>query len=337
MTPRRQDALWAHALGDSLLGNRGLVKAGMMLLPWAAMLARGSGFLRPGTVPAFFHMLLAVFAWIMTCILANDLADKQDDLAAGKRRWINRLPAPARVVVTAALVGLGPGVLILSKAPVRALWTYLGAAALGLAYSLKPFRLKRRGAWGVLGYSAACALAYAFIPWAWLGAGWKILAVMAGAVFLDKWVNLHFHQVIDLAADRVRGVETHAVLAGAARARRSLQFWAWLATLWFAFALVEATAFEPKGWRAAGLAIIAGVSIMGGLAGARLLRKFRPGSSLIRELPPAYLASALAVFRLLPLILILRFCLEAPALWPVAGTAGLLVGLESLMLVRYPS
>jgi len=337
MTLSRQDALWKHALGDSLLGNRGLVKANMMLLPWAVMLARESRFLRPRTAPAFFLMLLVIIAWLMTCILANDLADSRDDRAAGKRRWINRLPSPARVAVTAVFVCLGPGVLILSRAPVRALWTYTGAAALGLAYSLKPLRLKERGLWGVLGYSASCTLAYVFIPWAWLGARWRTLAVMGVAVFLDKWVNLHFHQVIDLAGDRTQGIDTHAVLAGAARARQYLQYWAWSATLWFGFVLVEATASEPRVWRVAGLAIVVGASVMGGLSVARLSRKLQPGSSLIRELPPAYLASAFAVFRLLPLILILRFCLEAPALWPVAGAAGLLVGVESLMFFRYPS
>ncbi|MCJ7612083.1 MAG: UbiA family prenyltransferase [Candidatus Aminicenantes bacterium] len=337
MTLRRQDALWKHALGDSLLGNRGLVKANMMLLPWAVMLAREGRFLRPGTAPTFFLMLLVIFAWLMTCILANDLADSRADRAAGKRRWINRLPSPARVAVTAVLVCLGPGVLILSRAPVRALLTYAGAAALGLAYSLKPLRLKGRGVWGVLGYSASCTLAYVFIPWAWLGARGRILAVMGVAVFLDKWVNLHFHQVIDLEGDRAQGVDTHAVLEGAARARQHLQYWAWLTTLWFGFVFVEATAAEPRVWRIAGLAIVVGVFVMGGLSVARLSRKLQPGSSLARELPPAYLASAFAVFRLLPLILILRFCLEAPALWPVEGAAGLLVGVESLMFFRYPS
>jgi len=336
-TLRRQDALWKHALGDSLLGNRGLIKANMMLLPWAVMLARGGRFLRPGTASTFFLMLIVVFGWLMTCILANDLADSRDDQAAGKRRWINRLPSPARVAVTAVLVCLGPGVLILSRAPVRALWTYIGAAVLGLAYSLKPLRLKGRGVGGVLGYSASCTLAYVFIPWAWLGSSWRILAVMGIAVFLDKWVNLHFHQIIDLAGDRVRGVETHAVLTGAARARRYLQYWAWTAALWFGFVLVEAIAAEPRGWRVTGLAIVAGASVMGGLSVACLSRKLRPDSSLVRELPPAYLASAFAVFRILPLILIIRFCLEAPALWPVAGAAGLLVGVESLMIFRYPS
>jgi 4-hydroxybenzoate polyprenyltransferase len=326
-----------HALEDSLLGNRGLVKANMMLLPWAVMLAQGSGFLRTGTILTFFLLLLVVLAWLMTCILVNDLADSRDDRAAGKRRWINRLPPPARVAVTAVLVCLGPGVLFLSNAPGRVLWTYAGSAALGLAYSLKPLRLKGRGLWGVLGYSVSCALAYVFIPGAWLGTSWRVLAVFGGAVFLDKWVNLHFHQVIDLAGDRAQGIETHAVRAGAARARQYLQYWAWSATLWYAFVLVEATATEPKGWKVAGLAIVAGASIMGVLSVACLSGKMRPGSSLVRELPPAYLASAFAVFRLLPLILILRFCLEAPALWPAGGTAFLLVGVESLMLIRYPS
>jgi len=336
MTLRRQDALWKQALGDSLLGNRGLAKASMMLLPWAVMLGRGNRFVRPGTVSTFFLVLLSVFGWLMTCILANDLADSRDDRAAGKQRWINRLPSCLRVAVAGLLFCLGPAILVISKAPGRVFLAYVVATVLGLAYSLEPFRFKTQGALGILFYSLSCVAAYVLIPWAWLDPGWKDLPVVGIAVFLDKWVNLHFHQVIDLGADRAQGVETYAVLAGAGGARRNLRSVSYLTMLPFAFVLYDAAAAEPRGWRIATLSIVFAAAVVVGLVIERVMKRSKPDSAFIRELPSAYLASAFAVFRVLPLVLILRFCLETPALWPVGGTALILVAVESRMLFRYP-
>ena len=89
-----------HLLGEFLFGNRGLIKANMMLLPWAVMIARGRGVSRPDTVPMFYSIWLTVVGWLTTCILANDLADRRVDRAFGKQRWINRLAPGLRAVVT---------------------------------------------------------------------------------------------------------------------------------------------------------------------------------------------------------------------------------------------
>ena len=101
-------------------------------------------------------------------------------------------------------------------------WLVL-AVVIGLLYSVRPVRLKERGLGGVAAYGIICAIAYAVVPWAWLGAAWRVLAILAAVVFLDQSVNLHFHQVLDYQADRGRSSGTYAVRAGLEAARRTLR------------------------------------------------------------------------------------------------------------------
>jgi 4-hydroxybenzoate polyprenyltransferase len=327
---------WKRAVQDSLLGNRGLTKAVLLLLPWAVLVAPEHGFAAPGAASGFFLMLAAISGWLMTCILANDLADRREDAAAGKVRWVSLLPGPARVAAFGFAFALGPAVLILSAAPTRAGWAYAAATALGLSYSVRPFRLKTRGRLGIAAYALACTAAYVLLPWAWLRAGWAA-AALGVAVFLDKWVNLSFHQVVDLAADEDQGVRTHAVRAGAPAARRSLDGWARGAVVGFVPALWAALDGQAPGMKIAILAVTGVVVLGGSLVLSRQGQQARPGGSLVRELPAVYLASAYGLFRVLPLVLILRFALDAPALRPVMAAALGLVALDSLMLLRYPS
>ncbi len=88
-----------HLLGEFFFGNRGLIKANMILLPWAVMVARGQGVRRLNALPVFFLIWLTLVGWLTTCILANDLADRRVDRAFGKQRWINRLAPGLRAVV----------------------------------------------------------------------------------------------------------------------------------------------------------------------------------------------------------------------------------------------
>ena len=324
--------LWKHILREAVLGNRGLVKAGMLLLPWTVVVIGGDGYRESEILSTFFLIFLTVASWLMTCILANDISDSRDDRAAGKQRWINRLPRTARILITAFFLGLGPGILLLSKAPAGTWPAYCGAVVLGLSYSLKPLRLKGAGIRGILAYSMSCAVAYVFIPWTWLSSRWELLLVLAPAVFLDKWVSIHFHQVMDFEADHAQNIKTYAVLVGAERARRNLRRLARLASLWLVIVLVVAAFLQPLRWGAAALAITGAVVLLGGLWIRMTYKSPAKTPSLVRELPWYYSASAYAVFRILPLILIFRLSLEAPSLWAVEGTAAILVAAESLFL-----
>ena len=335
MTSERS-SLWKHIARESLLGNRGLTKAVMVFLPWAVILTLREG--EPssgGDAAGFFRMLFAVVCWILVCILANDIADRREDRTAGRERWIGRLPLPAAGLVVLALFGAGLAAVPGFRASSGTVPAYIAASAFGLLYSVKPFHFKKRGAWGILFYSLAGTAAYAVMPWAWMGAAPVVLAALAPAVFLDKWVNIHFHQVIDYESDLRLEVRTYSVRAGLGRARKTLRFASGLAALWFAGVTVFISVMLSFGW----MVIIPSAAILVVLGGARYSvsskRKGRTDMPLVRELPFLYLGLSYALFRVIPLILIVRLVLRDPALGPAAAAAIVLVGAESLFVYSY--
>lgn len=329
-------SLWRHLAREGVFGNRGLAKAVMVLMPWAVLRALGEREAVPGgDAPGFFGLLLMVVCWILVCILANDLVDREEDRAAGKVRWISRLPFPAAVLLVIAFFATGLAVVPLARAALSSALAYIGASAFGLLYSLPPARLKGRGALGILFYALGSAAAYAVLPWTRMGGGVEVLAVLATAVFLDKWVNIHFHQVIDHDRDGATGTRTYAVRAGIEPAARTLRAASLVAAAWSAATVgFIALALAPL-WRE--LVIAAAVlSVLGGaLYTGRSRRKGPAVSLLVRELPAWYLGASYALFRAVPLVLMVRLVLEEPALWPVAAAFLFLIGAESLFVYAY--
>ena len=329
-------SLWRHVAREILLGNRGLTKAVMVLLSWTVIRTLRDGAPgRGGDAAGFFRILIVVVCWILVSILANDLADREEDRAAGKRRWINRFSLPAAGFMISALFGAGLAVLLASRAPVGAGLTYIAASAMGLLYSVSPFRFKQRGAWGILFYSLAGAAAYAVLPWVWMGASPGILAALAPAVLLDKWVNIHFHQVIDYDGDLGPGTRTYAVRAGTERARRTLRFASGIAALWFAGVIIFVSlALEPA-WRAIVPASAVLVVLGSAHYSASSKRKGRKETPLVQKLSFTYLGTSYALFRAIPVILMVRLAFRDPALGAAAAAAILLVGAESLFVYSY--
>jgi 4-hydroxybenzoate polyprenyltransferase len=300
----------AKGLGDTLWGRRGLVKTGSLWLPLLCVAFRASA--GGPDAAACFLVFGAVACWSVGSVLVNDAADRRQDRDAGKRRWIAQLPAAQGVALVAAL--LGAGGLILARADAAAAAVYAAAVVISLAYSVEPVRLKRRGRWGLLAYGAACALAYVIVPWTFFRGDWLALTVLAPAVFLDKWVHLHFHQVLDADADRSSGVSTYATAVGPEQARRSLRRFAWLASLAMCAALAYAVhALSGQGRSAAvfglGAALAAGVSAC---VGARLQIM---DSALTRELPWIYLGLGYGVFRAAPAAGFLHDACRYPLAW----------------------
>jgi 4-hydroxybenzoate polyprenyltransferase len=335
MKPGRP-SLWSHFARESLFGNRGLTKAVMALLAWAVIRTFRDGEPGPaGNTAGFFLILFVVVCWIFVCILANDLADRAEDLAAGKRRWIARLPLPAAGFVVLALFSAGLAAVLASGAPVGAGIAYSAASTLGLLYSVRPFRFKRRGAWGILFYSLAGAAAYAVVPWAWMGASVGMLAALAPAVFLDKWVNVHFHQIIDHESDLRLGTRTYAVRAGAERARRALTLASGIAAVWFAGVIVYISTALPSPWKLV-IPSTAVLVVLGSAYYAGTPKRMRQeGTPLVQKLSFYYLGTSYALFRAIPLILMVRLAFRHPALTAPAAAAILLVGIESLFVYSY--
>jgi hypothetical protein len=276
----------------------------------------------------------AVVCWGFVSTLTNDRVERDHDSAAGKQRWIGAI-APAWAAA-AILAFFAAGWVSLLEARVRpeARWAYLAATLLGLAYSLRPLRLKERGAWGLCGYSLSCACAYALLPWAALGAGPEALAFVGLAVGLDKWVHLHFHQIVDHDADLAGGVRTYAVRAGLDQARRVLRWFAWASAGACAAAIVYAAALLPAR-RAPILALTAGVLLASALL-ARGARRFSPlRTALLCELPWAYLGLSLAAFRVVPLFIFSAAALARSPLRPACAALSVLIAADAWLLLRY--
>jgi hypothetical protein len=187
------------------------------------------------------------------------------------------------------------------------------------------------------GYALSATIIYVVVPGAWLSGSPLVVSLLFLAVFSDKWVQLHFHQVVDHAADLASGTRTFAVKAGLQSARRTLRAAALLAAVSIGCLLAVIAGFSlgsaVKKAAAFGLVIIV-VAASGAYAKAA---KRRPGgaSSLIRELPPVYLGLSYLAFCALPPIALAVLAFREPLLWIVAAMSGLSMIRLSWQLFRY--
>ncbi len=318
-----------RVVADVLVGPRGIVKAIHAFWPLSLCLTAGG---RAGwTVPlAAFG---AAACWAQAAILCNDVVDRPQDAAAGKGRWVGALPGWTAWAAVAAPAFAGLALVwAAGGGPVTAS-IYAVAVVLAFAYSLPPLRLKTRGLWGPAAYAASACLAYAVLPWAWTGAPAWVLAAACPAVLLDKWVNLHFHQVIDAEADRATGARTFAVSVGEGRARGALAWAAGLASVAMAAGVACSVAVAGLWGRAVGGAALLTLAGMA-LHVARARR--RPGPTvLVAELPWHYLGLTTALFRVVPAVLLLRLALRDPSLRGAAALFAVLLLIEARHLVGY--
>jgi 4-hydroxybenzoate polyprenyltransferase len=326
--------VWRYFARAIIWGKRGLIKSNALWLPLAVLLTKSAYAGERPMLVLCFQIFLTVACWSSASILANDLADRQRDRAAGKQRWICYLPKGVGVLILAVLFGLGAGLVVICSGKASASLSYGGAVALGLLYSIKPVRFKERGIWGLLAYSLSGTFAYVIMPWAWVGSGRVLLLILAPAVLLDKWVNLHFHQVIDYGADRTTQTRTHTAVLGLEQGRRLLKYFTAFAAVSLLTVLVYIVLLLPL-WRMV-ILLAAGIIILAGALYTKVSRQ-RPdrASLLLRELSSLYLGLTYAVFRILPLILFVRLALGEPTIWIVVGAVALLMMLESWYAVRY--
>ncbi len=320
-------------LRELALGRRGVGKAVHVWLPVGTLVAAafpGS----PGRVlAAAAGAFVAAACFTQVSILLNDIADVREDRAAGKERWITRLPVPAAVALLGLVAALGGAALGAAGAGGRAIAIYGASLALGVAYSLPPLRLKTRGLAGPLAYAAAAAGAYALVPAAALGGVHGAGGILAAVVFADKLVHLLHHQVADRGEDAMSGLRTFAVEAGADRARRALRRSAWLAILSFtALALALLLWGRPREAVAAAGIVAAGAAAAAWAAG----RPWVAAAPFSRELPAAYLGAAVAGVRVLPVVLLAAASVAEPALLPLAPAAAATAAVELASYRRGP-
>ena len=322
--------LWKHITKESIWGNRGLIKISSLLLPLSVILTFNTHEIGHENVTTFFQISLVVTSWLFLSILTNDIADYKDDHISGKMRWINRLSPVLRALIILLLLGIGLGTLLLCRSPISTTWIFSAAVVTGFFYSFKPLRLKEHRIWGLLTYSLACTLGYCVIPWTWLAANWTLLLLLAPAVFLDKWINLHFHQVVDYESDYKIGTKTYAVFVGPGYARKTLTWISGLNSLWLVVVFLYVALLVPA-WRA--------VIILAVLACGFYIfitrRSSRNETSLVRELSGIYLGLAYAILRILPLVLIVRLSLREPSMWAAVALTVVILMVESWFFLRY--
>ncbi len=330
-------AIGADAFREVLLGPRGVTKMSHLWLPAAALLlAAPQSDLKAG-FSAILALFFVVLFKVMFSIQVNDLCDREEDEAAGKRRWITRMPSGAGVFMTASCAAAGGIIIVTQSGSHRVILAYAASLLLGLFYSLRPVRLKERGILGLAGYALSAATLYVLVPGTWLEGGPLVVSLLFLAVFSDKWVQLHFHQVIDHAADLANGTRTFAVEAGLPSARRSLRAAALFAALSIGCLLAYIVGLLPGGAvrnaAAGGLGIL--VVLTAGVYAKAAKRRPGGGSSLIRELPPVYLGLSFMAYCALPPVAFAYLALREPLMWIVTGLSGISLLRLSWQLFRY--
>jgi 4-hydroxybenzoate polyprenyltransferase len=336
MMSNESPKLWKHIAKESIWGNRGLIKISSLFFPVSAILTFSTREIGHENVSAFFQISLVVASWMFLSILFNDIADFRDDQLSGKLRWINRFSPIFRVLIIVFFLGIGLGTPTISRSPISTVWIFLAAVVTGFFYSFKPLRLKERGIWGLFAYSLACTFGYSVIPWIWLSAKGIVLLLIAPAVFLDKWVNLHFHQVVDYESDFETGTKTYAVSVGSGKARNSLRWASSFASLWFLTVFLYFTLLLPT-WQTYVFLAVVTVLLVSGFYIFSVRRSSRNATSLVRELSWSYLGFAYAVLRFFPLVLFIRLSLSEPSIWAVVAFVAFILIVESWFWLRYPN
>jgi 4-hydroxybenzoate polyprenyltransferase len=232
-----------------------------------------SGIPFPFLWPVVGLTLLALIVCASYVSILNDLTDAEDDRASGKP---NRGPGELHlypVLLLAACLGAGGGFLIVWRKDGLLFSAYLLCWVAFTLYSAPPFRLKRRGIWGVMADASgahlfptmfAVVLVYhwnrtqASAEWTILVALWSLAAGLRGILC---------HQVEDAANDRKIGLRTFVFLHGTKAAERLgvltslLEFAAFTAMLWLtrnslaALFLVLYGLFALIRWRLLGIGL----------------------------------------------------------------------------------
>jgi 1,4-dihydroxy-2-naphthoate octaprenyltransferase len=329
-----QAPLWLQIGRQSIWGKRGIAKTGSFWLPASVLCWHAAGEELDTRGLVYLLLFLAGVCRTQAATLSNDLADRAQDLAAGKSRWISSVPRRTGHLIVAASAALGVLLLLFAGAPRAVHAAFLLSTALAIFYSVPPVRFKARGIQGLLAFSFSCACFYVLAPWLWFSGNTAVSVFLLLAVFLDKWVNLHFHQIVDYEADRALETGTYVVRAGLARARETLAWFAVSAILAMTGLLVVLWIDLP--WTGRTSVMLCGAVVLAASGHAFLARR-RPdrASALVKELPPLYLGLAFGVWRVLPILLFLPLALEHPGLWIPAGIAAAVTLADSLFYSSY--
>lgn len=163
----------------------------------------------------FFVFFLFSMASTTYGYLINDLADRELDALHGKSNTFEEDSTATAVLVVGLsfLVSVFLGINFAGKRFFLALW--LVWAVVATSYSVKPVRLKERGAWGLYPVVVAQRALPVLIIFSAFGHGdpWDVVFFTAYIFFRGLSSDLS-HQIEDYQRDRTSGTGTYAVKAG---------------------------------------------------------------------------------------------------------------------------
>lgn len=174
--------------------------------------------------PAALALLGALVPGAIYVSAVNDLADREEDEAAGKANRMAGRPLWQIVPMVALPVAAGLAFAFHWRSDPPLLLAYLAAWIAFSLYSLRPIRLKARGLAGVIADASGAhlfpSLVAALLVFHQTGAqpDWPWIAAVAawGAGYGVR--GILWHQLHDLANDRAAGVRTFAQRHGPERA-----------------------------------------------------------------------------------------------------------------------
>jgi len=263
------------------------------------------------------YLILAVVCKVQFSIQMNDLSDREEDKAAGKQRWTEHLSYPFSLALAIAFIAVGLGTAAFAGRSPAATLAYMASTLLGLFYSSRPVRFKERGIWGLIVYALSATIIFVVVPWAWFDSSLFMLFFLFCVVFSDKWIQIHFHQIVDYENDREYGTKTFVVQNGLKRAQSTLQLAAFLASFFMASLLLYLL-FLSKLATIQQIVLLACTVVIlaaSGIYAQIIKRTSATSSALVKELPWIYLGLAFLLFAVLPPLGFILLALKNPLMW----------------------
>jgi hypothetical protein len=190
---------------------------------------------------------------------------------------------------------------------------YLCGMFFGYFYSLSPIRFKNRGILGLFSYSIATTVIYSLLPGTLFNVNFPLLLCLSCSLFLDKWVNLHFHQVKDFNNDRRTGLKTYVAARGIERSRITLKRIAFIASLAMLLLLLLIILMEKSRFMQYIMVIVSAAVIISIFIYVRRFFNKRPAhQDMLKELPWYYLSLTYLLFRVLPPLMFIELTALEP-------------------------
>jgi 1,4-dihydroxy-2-naphthoate octaprenyltransferase len=247
------------------------------------------------------------------------------------------LPEGLGILVCTLTIFIGSLTVVVASRSLPAIGAYAATILLALFYSARPVRFKQRGILGPIVYAASATIVFVLVPWTWLSSDTWLLAFLCIAVASDKWIQLHFHQVLDFQADRGAGTRTFAVRIGLENARLALRATAFFASLCLLSLLAYTLSVLEPHPTGQVLVVLTSAAVVASCAAYVRVGKKRPhdATALVSELPWIYLALTYLLFCALPPLGFLLLAFAEPLVWPLVLLSGMSSMGLSLQLLRY--